>query len=82
MDRPLATIVRSELILLRGFSCSIGALYAVKKNVTVVCSGGNSGPTPGSVSNVAPWILTVGASTMDRDFPAYFTFGNRAVIKV
>ncbi|RLM84620.1 hypothetical protein C2845_PM04G03570 [Panicum miliaceum] len=27
------------------------------------------------VSNVAPWIFTVGASTMDRDFPAYVTFG-------
>uniref|UniRef100_I1NR07 Subtilisin-like protease n=2 Tax=Oryza glaberrima TaxID=4538 RepID=I1NR07_ORYGL len=54
---------------------AIGAFYAVQKGVTVVCSASNSGPQPGSVTNVAPWILTVGASTMDRDFPAYVTFG-------
>uniref|UniRef100_J3L395 Subtilisin-like protease n=1 Tax=Oryza brachyantha TaxID=4533 RepID=J3L395_ORYBR len=54
---------------------AIGTFYAVQNGVTVVCSAGNSGPKPGSVTNVAPWILTVGASTMDRDFPAYVTFG-------
>uniref|UniRef100_A0A0D9V4M9 Subtilisin-like protease fibronectin type-III domain-containing protein n=1 Tax=Leersia perrieri TaxID=77586 RepID=A0A0D9V4M9_9ORYZ len=54
---------------------SIGTFYAVQRGVTVVCSAGNSGPQPGSLENVAPWILTVGASTMDRDFPAYVTFG-------
>uniref|UniRef100_A0A0E0JMY1 Subtilisin-like protease n=1 Tax=Oryza punctata TaxID=4537 RepID=A0A0E0JMY1_ORYPU len=57
---------------------AIGAFYAVQKGVTVVCSASNSGPQPGSVTNVAPWILTVGASTMDRDFPAYVTFGGVA----
>ena len=49
---------------------SIGAFHAVKKGITVICSAGNSGPTPGTVSNVAPWILTVGASTLDREFDA------------
>uniref|UniRef100_A0ACD5VQ80 Uncharacterized protein n=1 Tax=Avena sativa TaxID=4498 RepID=A0ACD5VQ80_AVESA len=58
---------------------AIGAFYAVQKGVTVVCSAGNSGPEPGSVSNLAPWILTVAASTMDRDFPAYVTFGNNTI---
>lgn len=47
---------------------SIGAFHAVNKGITVLCSAGNSGPTPGTVSNVAPWILTVGASTLDREF--------------
>ncbi|KAF0916781.1 hypothetical protein E2562_011615 [Oryza meyeriana var. granulata] len=56
---------------------AIGTFYAVQKGVTVVCSASNSGPQPGSVTNVAPWILTVGASTMDRDFPAYVTFGGK-----
>ncbi|KAK8552018.1 hypothetical protein V6N12_040634 [Hibiscus sabdariffa] len=37
---------------------------------------GNSGPTPSSLSNVAPWITTVGAGTLDRDFPASITLGN------
>uniref|UniRef100_A0ACD5VZR7 Uncharacterized protein n=1 Tax=Avena sativa TaxID=4498 RepID=A0ACD5VZR7_AVESA len=54
---------------------AIGTFYAVQKGVTVVCAGGNSGPQPGSVSNLAPWMLTVGASTMDRDFPAQVTYG-------
>ncbi|KAM0906758.1 hypothetical protein ACQ4PT_016567 [Festuca glaucescens] len=55
---------------------ALGTLYAVNNGVTVVCSAGNSGPQPGSVSNLAPWMLTVAASTMDRDFPAHVTFGN------
>ncbi|KAL6615862.1 hypothetical protein ACP70R_038132 [Stipagrostis hirtigluma subsp. patula] len=58
---------------------AIGAFYAVQKGVAVVCAGGNSGPQPGTITNVAPWIFTVGASTMDRDFPAYVTFGGNTI---
>ncbi|KAF7037289.1 hypothetical protein CFC21_047701 [Triticum aestivum] len=58
---------------------AIGTLYAVHKGVAVVASAGNSGPQPGSVSNLAPWILTVGASTMDRDFAADVVFGNSTI---
>lgn len=47
---------------------AIGAFHALKKNVIVIASAGNSGPFPGSLSNVAPWIVTVGASTIDRKF--------------
>ncbi|OAY72594.1 Subtilisin-like protease SBT5.3, partial [Ananas comosus] len=56
---------------------AIGSFHAVRKGITVSCSAGNSGPTPGSVSNNAPWIFTVGASTMDREFPAYAIFGDK-----
>ncbi|CAM0913602.1 unnamed protein product [Alopecurus aequalis] len=58
---------------------AIGTLYAVQRGVAVVASAGNEGPEVGSVSNVAPWMLTVGASTMDRSFPAYVTFGNTTI---
>ncbi|KAI5670725.1 hypothetical protein M9H77_11089 [Catharanthus roseus] len=60
---------------------AIGALHAAKRNVIVVCSAGNSGPTPYSVTNVAPWILTVGASSMDRVFPASVILGNGVVVQ-
>ncbi|XP_047081192.1 subtilisin-like protease SBT5.3 [Lolium rigidum] len=53
---------------------SIGSFHAVRRGITVVCSAGNSGPKPSSISNVAPWIFNVGASTMDREFLAYVVF--------
>ncbi|XP_042455367.1 subtilisin-like protease SBT1.7 [Zingiber officinale] len=55
---------------------AIGAFNAVSKGVVVSCSAGNSGPSSSTLSNVAPWITTVGAGTIDRDFPAYAVLGN------
>ncbi|CAM0951905.1 unnamed protein product [Alopecurus aequalis] len=60
---------------------AIGSFHAVRNGVTVVSSAGNSGPGAGTVSNTAPWLVTVGASTMDRDFPAYLVLGNKRRIK-
>ncbi|KAL6287130.1 hypothetical protein ACE6H2_011520 [Prunus campanulata] len=57
-------------------SVAIGAFHAVKHGIVVVCSAGNSGPAEGTVSNIAPWQITVGASTIDREFPSYVTLGN------
>ncbi|XP_021812574.1 subtilisin-like protease SBT5.3 [Prunus avium] len=57
-------------------STAIGAFHAVKHGIVVVCSAGNSGPDEGTVSNIAPWQITVGASTIDREFPSYVTLGN------
>ncbi|GJN23229.1 hypothetical protein PR202_gb10859 [Eleusine coracana subsp. coracana] len=37
---------------------------------------GNAGPGDATLSNGAPWITTVGAGTIDRDFPAYVALGN------
>lgn len=58
---------------------AIGSFHAVKHGITVVCSAGNSGPDAGSVSNVAPWILTVGASTIDREFQSYVFINNTKI---
>lgn len=55
---------------------AIGSFHAVKHGITVVCSAGNSGPAPASVSNVAPWILTVAASTLDREFQSFVQLAN------
>ncbi|KAL6521924.1 hypothetical protein OROMI_031801 [Orobanche minor] len=65
---------------------AIGAYHAVQKGITVVCSAGNNGPDPGTVRNVAPWILTIAATTIDRDFEAGLVIGgggarNQKIIK-
>ncbi|KAL9243889.1 hypothetical protein vseg_017726 [Gypsophila vaccaria] len=57
-------------------SLSIGSFHATMRGISVVCSAGNSGPTDGSVSNVSPWIFTVGASTMDRQFTSWVMLNN------
>ncbi|KAJ6417764.1 hypothetical protein OIU84_001193 [Salix udensis] len=56
-------------------SLSIAAFGSMEMGVFVSCSAGNAGPDPASLTNVSPWITTVGASTMDRDFPATARLG-------
>ncbi|RID74012.1 hypothetical protein BRARA_B01130 [Brassica rapa] len=47
---------------------AIGAFHAMAKGILTVNSAGNSGPDPNTVGSVAPWILTVAASTTNREF--------------
>ncbi|KAF3951276.1 hypothetical protein ACB098_10G161000 [Castanea mollissima] len=61
-------------------SLSIAAFGAMEMGVFVSCSAGNGGPDPVSLTNVSPWITTVGASTMDRDFPAIVKLGNGRIM--
>eukprot|EP00268_Persea_americana_P068823 TRINITY_DN9669_c0_g1_i4.p1 TRINITY_DN9669_c0_g1~~TRINITY_DN9669_c0_g1_i4.p1 ORF type:complete len:774 (+),score=163.55 TRINITY_DN9669_c0_g1_i4:42-2363(+) len=60
---------------------AIGAFHAVEKGITVVCSAGNDGPEAGTVVNAAPWIFTVGATTIDRDFESDVVLGGNKVLK-
>lgn len=57
-------------------SVAIGAFSAMEKGILISCSAGNAGPSAYSLSNSAPWITTVGAGTLDRDFPAFVSLGN------
>ncbi|KAL9348419.1 hypothetical protein Peur_059785 [Populus x canadensis] len=55
---------------------AIGAFHAMKKGIITVASGGNDGPSSGSVANHAPWILTVAASGINREFRSKVELGN------
>ncbi|XP_065865370.1 subtilisin-like protease SBT1.4 [Euphorbia lathyris] len=55
---------------------AVGAFAATSRGVVVSCSAGNTGPNPNTAVNVAPWILTIGASTVDREFRADVVLGN------
>ncbi|KAH6777466.1 hypothetical protein C2S51_008778 [Perilla frutescens var. frutescens] len=55
---------------------ALGAFSAMEKGIFVSASAGNNGPFNSSLSNEAPWILTVGASTVDRKIMATAVLGN------
>ncbi|KAG8376234.1 hypothetical protein BUALT_Bualt09G0041900 [Buddleja alternifolia] len=83
MDRAILDGVDVLSLSLGGGSASyvrdtiaVGAFAAMEKGIVVSCSAGNSGPAKASLANVAPWILTVGAGTIDRDFPAFAVLGD------
>lgn len=61
---------------------AFGAFHAAKNNILVVASGGNTGPGSSTVSNVAPWIVTVGASSIDRVFSSSVILGDGTIIQV
>ncbi|KAI4312414.1 hypothetical protein MLD38_037224 [Melastoma candidum] len=52
---------------------AVGFSPAVMEGITVVCAAGNYGPSPQSVTNMAPWIITVAADDVDTLFHD-FTF--------
>ncbi|XP_057476229.1 subtilisin-like protease SBT1.3 [Actinidia eriantha] len=61
-------------------SLAIATFGAMEMGIFVSCSAGNGGPDPISLTNVSPWITTVGASTMDREFPATVKLGSGTTV--
>ena len=55
---------------------ALGAFSAMEKGIFVSCSAGNSGPDAYTMFNGAPWITTIGAGTIDRDYAADVKLGN------
>ncbi|KAI5442819.1 hypothetical protein KIW84_011736 [Lathyrus oleraceus] len=59
---------------------SVGAFHAFQKGILVSTSAGNS-VFPQTACNVAPWILIVAASTLDRELSSNIYLGNSKVLK-
>ncbi|XP_039690681.1 cucumisin-like [Medicago truncatula] len=47
---------------------SIGAFHAMQNGILTVLPAENSGPQRSSLTNFSPWVIVVGASTIDRKF--------------
>ncbi|KAG8367779.1 hypothetical protein BUALT_Bualt16G0108200 [Buddleja alternifolia] len=59
---------------------AIGSFHAVAHGIPVVCAGGNEGPTVSSITGIAPWMISVAASTIDRAFPTPIALGDNKTI--
>ncbi|EFH40852.1 subtilase family protein [Arabidopsis lyrata subsp. lyrata] len=55
---------------------AIGAFHAMAKGILTVHSAGNSGPNPSTVVSVAPWVLSVAATTTNRRLLTKVVLGN------
>ncbi|XP_021838372.1 cucumisin-like [Spinacia oleracea] len=60
---------------------AIGAFHAMKKGILTSASAGNKGPGLQTLSNFAPWLLSVGAATMDRKFSTKVQLDNGMVFE-
>ncbi|KAF3454633.1 hypothetical protein FNV43_RR05081 [Rhamnella rubrinervis] len=55
---------------------AIGSFHGLNKGVLTVNSAGNSGPSAWSASSLAPWMISVAASSTDRQIVDKVVLGN------
>ncbi|XP_016499904.1 subtilisin-like protease SBT4.14 [Nicotiana tabacum] len=59
---------------------AVGSFHAMRKGILTVASAGNDGPNLNTVANHAPWMLTVAASGIDREFRSKVELGNGRIV--
>ncbi|CAN6197158.1 unnamed protein product [Urochloa humidicola] len=59
---------------------AIGSFHAMRRGVLTSAAAGNSGLSGGHVCNVAPWMLSVAASSIDRRFVDLIVLGDGETI--
>ncbi|KAH7662686.1 Peptidase S8 subtilisin-related protein [Dioscorea alata] len=55
---------------------AVSSFSAITRGIVPCAAVGNEGPTASDISNDAPWILSVGASTTDRRIKVTLKLGN------
>ena len=61
---------------------AIGAFHAMRNGILTSMAAGNEGPGLATVTNTAPWSLSVAASTIDRKFFTQVQLGNKNIYEV
>ncbi|PKI69720.1 hypothetical protein CRG98_009876 [Punica granatum] len=60
---------------------AIATFAAVEKGIFVSTSAGNEGPSDATLHNGTPWVITVAAGDMDRDYGGVITLGDQVQVK-
>ncbi|XP_057540774.1 subtilisin-like protease SBT4.15 [Amaranthus tricolor] len=83
IDDNVDIINLSGATKVQGFmdSFAIGSFRSMKNGILTIASAGNTGPALGIVVNVYPWVLTVAASTIDREFFSNFLLGKNITVR-
>ena len=81
VDIITVSIGDAEAIYFEEDSIAIGAFHAMEKGILTLQAVGNNGPSLGTISSVAPWMVSVAASSMDQQIIAKVVLGNgRSII--
>ncbi|XP_065873412.1 subtilisin-like protease SBT1.9 isoform X2 [Euphorbia lathyris] len=72
----LSLALANDAMFLGDDPIAVATFAAMKKGIFVVASAGNDGPDYYSLVNGAPWLTTVGASTVDREFGGVLILGD------